>query len=372
MAGTIPSFRLKEVIFWDHPHHDTCWAITKGADKKIYVGVCCEYTGGQSACLYVYDPVVQQARFLFDLAEVTGEDNRSGYATQGKIHFSLCPAQSGEIYGATHCTTPPYQEKIWNPYTMWGNSLRKFPGAHLWCYHPTTGKVEDFGIIFPYQGIPLLILEEKEKRLYGVTYPLAHFFSCNLQGRDLQDYGRISIFYPLSIFKDKAGNIYIPTSTGKIIQFNRQKKRLLDTKARIPPPPWSWSDHRKVWPCDAITTPSDQAYLVPYSYAGLFRFDLSTFKITELDLGLKNLNKWQSAVKALALDKKGRLYYTILTPKTTFLLCRNLKTDRIEVLGELLIDGYPTRQWRAVAGEKGEIYFARVDAKPTSLIIYYP
>ena len=200
--------KWEAVEFPEHPQHDTIWSITLGHDDQVYLGLCLEGKGGGVAQVYRYDTNARQLQHLADMGEVTGEAADSGHATQGKIHFSLCHATDGKLYGATHCTTPPMGQRIWSPLTMWGDPVMSFPGGHIFRYDTHTGESVDFGPIFPNDGIPYLTLDEERERLYGVTYPKAHFFRTDLVGRNVVDYGRVSSWYPISMVFDETGNLW--------------------------------------------------------------------------------------------------------------------------------------------------------------------
>jgi hypothetical protein len=146
----IPSLdpaQWEEISFPDHPDIDTIWTIVLGQDQNVYLGLCLEGHGGGIAQAYQYDTQARAARHLADMEEVTGESVDNGHATQGKIHFSLCHASDGKLYGATHCTTPPMGESIWHPLSMWDDPDRSFLGAHIFRHDLHTGETVDFGVI---------------------------------------------------------------------------------------------------------------------------------------------------------------------------------------------------------------------------------
>ena len=178
------------ITFPDFPEHETIWAIAGDDRGRVHVAVCCELTGGGTVQLYCYETATGELHHALDVAVAIGEHPDDGHASHGTILFALCPATDGWVYAATHCTTPPRGDASWDAKAMWGHPQKSFSGGHLFRYRPETGECQDFGILYPNQGIPALILDEGLGRLAGVTYPAARLFVVDADGGSFTDLGR--------------------------------------------------------------------------------------------------------------------------------------------------------------------------------------
>ena len=361
--------------FDEHPLHDTIWAITMGHDGQVYIGLCLEGRGGQVAQLYVYETAQQRLRCLADMGRVTGEPPDSGHATQGKIHFSLCHARDGNLYGATHCTTPPIGHTVWSPLSMWGDPSMGFPGGHIFRHNTRTGEIVDFGVITPNEGIPYLVLDEERERLYGITYPGARFFRTDLAGRDFRDYGRVSSWYPLSMIFDEVGNLYTSDTKSRLIKYDVARDELVFFSTRPYAPPWN-TDARFSWITDMCTGPDGWVYGLTYSNDHLFRFDPRQESPEIEDLGPGLPEAPGGTLRCMVADGKGSIYY-LATPHPT--ARRDTALVRYDVAGNtrtpvssLVIDGEHYFAWRGVCGPDGTLYLATVGRVPCCLLIYRP
>lgn len=363
------------VPFKDHPAHDSMWSMTRGADGNIYVGLCCEHTGGGIAQLYRYNVRKRRLEHCADMAEVTGEPAGNGHAAQGKIHFSLCPSSGGKIFGSTHCTTPPSGHRFWNAYGMWGDPALNYPGGHIFQYDPRTGITEDFGVIFPNEGIPYLLLDEERKRLYGITYPKAHFFRVNLQGRGLVDYGRVSSWYPLAMAFDSGGSIFTSDTNSRLIKYDVKRDQVVFFKSAPYAHPWNRS-RRFSWISNLIMAEDGKMYGTHYCNDHLFRFDPSDERPQFEDLGPGAPDAACQMLRALVPDNKGHIYY-MAYPQGEFdveqpLFVRyTIRNGGKEVLGALEVHGNIVSSWLGVCDRSGNMYF-KGKGRIICLAIYRP
>ncbi|MBU0714462.1 MAG: hypothetical protein KJ964_03770 [Verrucomicrobia bacterium] len=365
----------ESVVFPEHPQHDTIWTITMGHDAQVYIGLCLEGRGGGVAQLYMYDTKARRLQHLADIGRVTGEPPDSGHATQGKIHFSLCHARDGKVYGATHCTTPPIGVPIWSPFTMWGDPVMSFPGAHIFRYDTKSREAVDFGVITPHEGIPYLMLDEKRKCLYGATYPKAHFFRTDLAGRDFKDYGRISSMYPIAMIFDSTGNLYTSDVTSRLIKYDVKQDRLrfFDTRPYVEP--WNQSGACS-WITDMCQGPDGFIYGLTYSNDHLFRFDPRRDEpaIEDLGPGLDDIPA--VFLRCMTADHSGHIYYTVNQKRNqsdgNILARYHVATGKKEVIGLMELNGQGNFPWRVVCDPAGTLYFACVQRIPVNILIYRP
>jgi hypothetical protein len=358
------------VPFSEFPKHDTIWSMTLGADGHVYIGLCCEHTAGGIAQLYRYHVSKRRLEYCADMAKVTGEDPGDGHATQGKIHFSLCPASDGTIFGTTHCTTPPVGHKYWNAYGMWGDPVHNYPGGHIFQHDPHRKKTVDFGIIFPNEGLPYLLLDERRQYLYGVTYPRAHFFRANLQGRALVDYGRISSWYPLAMVFDNAGNIFTSDTNSRLIKYDVRQDRLYFFDSAPYAQDWNHS-RRFSWISNLLLAEDGNIYGTHYSNDRLFRFNPRARRPSFEDLGPGLPDMGCSMLRALIPDSAGHIYYTACAPEGRFLIRYTIHSGRKECLGLLRVRGKNIQSWMGVCDRAGNIYL-KAGNRPVSLAIYRP
>jgi len=345
------------------------WSMARGADGHVYLGLCLEGSGGGVAQLYRYNVTARKLEHLLDMGEVTGEPADNGHAAQGKIHFSLCPVSDGTIYGATHCTTPPKGHKYWNPYGMWDDPFHSFRGAHIFHYDPRTGKAVDFGIIYPNEGLPYLLLDETRGRLYGITYPKAHFFRLNLACRDLVDYGRVSSWYPIAASFDTRGNLFLGDTNSRLLKYDVAQDRLVFFDSAPYSHPWN-SSMRYSWLCNLDRADDGRIYGTHYMNDHVYRFDPEQETPVFEDLGPGLPDSPARQVRALVPDGHGHLYYVVMG-NGNILVRYTIKTGEREVLGRLQVGGADFWSWLSVLDRDGNLYMMG-PRNPMSLAIYRP
>ncbi|MFA5866240.1 MAG: hypothetical protein WC975_16330 [Phycisphaerae bacterium] len=368
--------KWEQVIFTEHPQHDTMWTMIRGHDGHIYIGLCLESRGGGVAQLYKYDTKEHRLIALADMGEVTGELPDSGHATQGKIHFSLCHARNGnKIFGATHCTTPPMGHPIWSPFSMWGDPVMNFPGGHIFSHDIQSGITTDFGVIVPNEGIPYLMLDENRGYLYGVTYPRAHFFRTDLVGRHFKDYGRISGMYPISMIFDTDGNLFTSDSSSRLIKYDVSQDRIRFLGVKPYCQPWNLTGYAS-WITDMGHGTDGFIYGCSYSNDHLFRFDPKQEEPVIEDLGPGLEDRPSRNLRCIVADHKGHFYYTanpMLDSRANNVLVRyNIASRKKELIGIMSLNGKHYYPWRAVCMPDNTIYFACIHGSPPSMLVYHP
>jgi len=366
--------KLDYFTFYEHPENDTSWALSMGIDKKVYIGLCMEFTSGGIAQLYNFDTEKEKLNHLADIAEITGDDPASGRATQGKIHFSLCPASDLKMYGSTHATTAPVGEPFWDPYSMLNDGYKYFEGAHLYYYDSKNYDVVDYGVIVPRQGVPLLTLSEGAERFFGVTYPLAHLFVCNMKGRGIIDLGKVSEHYPISMVNYKDKYIFTSDSYGQIIKVDAKKLKVDYTGVFLSHP--NWSDGRLTgWMCDSVVGPDDSVYCCGYLNNRLMRFWPEGDEVRFEDLGYpleEPIDANIIRILALSFDTNSNLFHILATDKGSYMMSYNIGQGIIKNHGLMKKDGLNATGWRSAIDEKGRVYFADVGNIPVNLWRYDP
>lgn len=374
MNKTMDSKKLDYFTFTGHPENDTCWAQKMGMDKKVYIGLCMEFTSGGIAQLYNFDTEKEKLTHVLDIAKITGDFPESGRATQGKIHFSLCPTKDLKMYGSTHATTAPLNDPFWDPYAMLNDGYKYFDGAHLYCYDSVSGDIVDFGVIIPRQGVPLLVLDENSGRFFGITYPLAHLFTCDMRGRDLIDLGKVSEHYPISILHYDNENIFLTDNDGRVIRINPKTLKVTFTDTFLVHP--EWSDGRLLgWMCDSTVGPDKKIYCGGYLSTRIMRFWPEGNKIILEDLGYpleEKIDANMIRLLAFTFDKAGNLFHILATDQGSFMMSYSLKDKTIKNHGLMIKDGIKATGWRADIDDKDRIYFADVGNIPVNLWRFDP
>jgi hypothetical protein len=381
---TIPDDRVVCRSFDALPRHDTLWDMCLTPDDTAYFGVCVEFTGGMSAWLCSYRRDTDRIEYLADMAEVTGEPNDSGHATQGKIHFSLCAAADGAVYGATHCTTAPQGETVWNPFTMYADPVRCYPGGHLFRYDPRARQTADLGILIPHEGVRVMVMDAERKILHGTTYPKCHYFVYDLNKRRLTDLGRFGAIHQLALFIDRQGNGYTTDNFGRLVRCEAGSWRLRTLDAQIPHAPFRRGENNIL-----LTTARDPAtdlwYGITYSVERrLFCFDPATGRMRDLGMGY-GMQDDPCGLElvypgGLTVGRDGLLYYTLTETVTDPDNKRGHLIRHDPARNEAVDFGVVAPQGRVFSGHSchgktdsaGVMYFTQNSAKPPRFYMYLP
>jgi len=359
------------------------WDLAMAPDDTLYIAACGEYSGGMSAWLCSYHHRTDRIEYLADLAEVTGEPNDSGRATQGKIHFSLCVAGDGRIYGATHCTTPPKGDPTWPPITMYTDPVRSFPGAHLFVHDPRGRETRDLGILIPREGIRVMVLDRKRNLFHGTTYPKCHYFVYDLEKRKLTDLGRFGCMHQLALFLDDEGNGYTTDNFGRMIRCEAGGGRLRALNSQLPHAPFRRGEHNIMF--QAVPHPrTGRIYGATYDVdARLFCYDPK--RDVMRDLGTGYGRQYIPDILSgpypggLVFGPDGCLYYVICErdwdgPGTRrgHLIRYDTERETAEDLGVFAVGGavYSGRSCHGKADRAGNLYFAENSATPPRFAIY--
>ena len=367
--------RGEAIPFADFPDHETIWAIAAGPGPHIQVAVCCENTGGGTVQLYSYDTRSRTMRLALDVARAIGEDPADGHACHGKVHFALCPARDGWVYAATHCTTPPLGDDIWDARKMWNHPRKSFSGGHMFRYRPDTGACEDFGVLFPNQGIPALVLDETVGRLAGLTFPGARLFVIDCDGTGFEDLGRVSADYPLCLAIDGQGCAWTSDTYGYVIRVDLAGKTFDLLPSRFPTPQGAVGMAANM--CDVVAGPDGFMYCTTYNLPNLFRFrPVPDGPIDIEDLGPFLPGSDARVARGLVFGPDGFLYacaYSPYDPADRPRLGRfDPASGRGTEIGSLDMGGAPRRYWRAALGADGRVYAGECGRRPVSLLIFDP
>ncbi|MDD5484017.1 MAG: hypothetical protein PHP98_10300 [Kiritimatiellae bacterium] len=377
--------KIKAIRFGKLPLHDACWSLITGRDNRIYVGVCGELTGGLSVYLVSYDPKTERTDYLVEVAATVGIPSDNGHATQSKIHYCLLAGDDGLLYGATHCTGAPLGDPIWRPWHCWYNPAKTFDGAKIFCYDPARDKVVFTDTVLSKEGSRCMALNQKAKKLYGISYPKNHFFVYDLASRRTEDFGRIGSINPQAIFLDVQNNAYTTDDYGYLLKFDAQRQKLHQLSVKLPRSPFRDGFHNVLY--DAVLSPDGKSVFgVSWNFgAHLFRYDFDEGPEGRIcDLGLpygpdrdywKNMTSDHAGGLVFGFDKM--LYYAVnfywKEPVETHLIRFHPEKQIREDLG-IIAEGNCKANYiaRGAADIYGNLYFADAGVRPTKVFKYTP
>jgi sugar lactone lactonase YvrE len=221
-------------------------------DGKIYGG-----TTGYKANLFVFSP---GHNIVFPLGTVPNEES---------IYHSLVVSSNNSIYfGTTRNVDRNYHpgEEFARGTDSYYKSVtvqilqdfQAYPGGHLYRYDPTSTKIsflqEDFridkpaalidlGIPVPHEGIYTLLLDEKGKALYGISFPGGHLFKHDIDTGKSTVLAALNQITPMErylpviskvLVEDKAGRIYANSDYGYLVRYDPLKGTLETLNVRLP------------------------------------------------------------------------------------------------------------------------------------------
>ncbi len=344
--------RLDYRVFPGLHRMDGIWAaLLAGSDGKIYVGVA--YHGGGGHLIY-YDSKTDRVQDVGDLNMLTGEaDLRRG--PQSKIHSKFGEGADGRIYFATHAG-------------YWFNKARVgtkegYPGSHWMAFDPKTGRVENFGLGVPNQGVNTGNYDPLFNRIYGLSNPRAEFVYYDVATRRTVNKGRVNNFESIcrTLGVDDRGNVYGSFGAGGVFKYDPRTDVLRELSVRVPIREKGVSlgrDYDKsetAWRTVVWDKQTRKFYGVEESASILFSFDPEAGPDGEIRRlgqlcapGFENKREVPYATLSLALGHDRKLYYAAAGREFDYassegmgvsrLLTYDLKTGKTEDLGEMVLE----------------------------------
>ena len=385
---TIPALggTVERVVFDCLPAHDSTWGLCTSVDGAIYPAACGESTGGLSVFILRYDPLKRRTDYLVECSPALGQPPDDGRATQSKIHYCLLPSAEGLLYCSTHASGAPVGHPGWGPMHTWDDPDVRFPGAHIFTLDPVSCKIDDFGIGPQREGSRCLALDEKRRKLYGITWPRNHLYVYYIDERRYVDMGRIGDINPQAIWLDRDGNAYTTDDYGRFLRIDGETNEIVGLRTRCP---HEW--YRHGWhnvPYDVVPAPDwSCVYGCDWGYEShIWRFDPydgPDGSVQDLGraLGPRDL-KTDSAlehhnVRGLVFGADGKLYFTMRIPHQgrmpQHLARLDVKTLEREIVAVLEFgDHQPSAIASAAPDFYGNLYFAGAGGTPTCMYVYRP
>ena len=164
---------------------DSYNGVTAASDGKIYY-VICAHKIDVGAQMFSYDPATDKVTHLADLTEASGEKGLKS-VPQGKSHVNFYE-HNGKLYFATHMgyyQVVDGKELVGVPPA----GYKPYPGGHFLGYDMATGKIEKLASAPVGEGIITMAMDKRRERLFGLTWPSAHFLVYDLMKKEMKDYG---------------------------------------------------------------------------------------------------------------------------------------------------------------------------------------
>jgi len=378
LVASAASAQSMKTVVLDHrvfPHlaaMDGNWAaLLAASDGKVYAGLA--YHGGDGHMIY-YDSRADRVVDVGDLTRLAGESGLHR-GPQSKIHAKFGEGRDHRIYFGTHAG-------YWWNYARFATK-EGYPGAHWMAYDPAAGRVEDFGLGVPNEGVNTGAYDPLFNRIYGLTHPRGHFVYYDVASHRTVDKGRVnnweSICRTLGI--DDEGNVYTSFGAGQILRYDPRTDTLRELSVRVPIRPKGISLGRDYYKSETAwrTVVWDKAtrrfYGVDESATLLFSFDPKAGRDGEVrELGQLCIPEFKGrrdvpyATLSLTLGHDRKLYYGAAGREFDYggseaaaaahLITYDLNTGRTEDLGEMrLSDGRKVLGTNAAdTGPDGTIY----------------
>lgn len=377
---------IEYVRFDKLPTHDSTWGLCTGFDGNIYIAACGEITGGLSVFILRYLPQERKLEYMIEVGPELGEPPDNGHATQSKIHYCLIPGSDGLLYCATHASGPPAGDPVWRPWNCWDDKTRCFPGSFIFTYDPVKNKITNLGIGPKKEGTRAMALDEKRKKIYGITWPRNHLYVFYIESREYKDIGRIGDINPQAIFLDRHGNAYTTDDYGYILKCDAETNEIIKYRIQCP-----HEHYRHGWhnvPYDVVPAPDRSCfYGTDWGYESrIWRYNPYEGKegIIE-DLGRafgppefktdSSLQEWQVRGLVFGIDKQ--LYFTMKCgwekEQETWIIKLHPETLKREKVCSLTFGKHAPR---AIASSTpdfyGNLYFADAGTNPTGMYVYRP
>lgn len=282
-------------------------------------------SGRDQSYLFFYNRYINKVRPLGKIANSKG------------VYHGLLEGKNGEIYIGTGLNMfaplkltkdfPVEHEAVEKQ--LWKDILAPYngyEGGHIYRYDPKAGDVErytnddstpleDLGIPVPGETIYAMTFNTLKTKIYGLTYPNAHFFIFDLESRETQDLGDIlekKVYngperhwrtVPRALYCSPSGYVYTSGDNGIIVRYNTATGKIEPTWMRLPAELW---EGLKSWDYPVVERfATDQKGNV---YAGtsdgfLIRLDMNNEET--IVLGKPRV---QRRIRAMEVGKDNRLY----------------------------------------------------------------
>ncbi len=356
------------------PGESAVTSLVIGEDGCLYGG-----TSGKRAHLFVLDP---KWGHVFPLGHLPGEVS---------IFHSLAASPDGSIFIGTSLINQGRTEERGRDVLA---RYENYPGGHIFKFDPKQERkgrkrmqtpdpnrllpfMSDLGIAIQGEGIVCLIAGKDE--LYGVTFPLGHFFVTSLKTGKTIDKGKIcgpplneepfrSI--PRCLQIDTRGRVWGAGDYGALFHYDPKGGKIVHhAELRLP----SELGREFKTLIDAVVLSPEGLIYGGTSDGFIFRFDPEAKKISNLGKPM-----WQYRIRGLAFSRDGDLYGVGGEPGSAArLFVYRTAEGTYENLGLLDVNRSPYYAWLGfeaetmVTGQDGTIFIGET-GRNSHLFILYP
>ena len=346
-------------------------ALFAASDGKVYAGLAHHGAGGH---LVYYDSKTDRVVDVGNLNRITGQEFLLR-GPQSKIHAKFGEGKDGRICFGTHGGN------------FWGlarlGTKDGYPGSQWMAFEPTTGTTENFGLAIANEGMVTGAYDPLLHRIYGMSWPSAHFLWYDVKIRQTGDMGRINNWESVcrSLGIDDRGDVHGSFGNGQIFRYDPRANRIRALGLRLPIREKGISlgrDYDKSetgWRALAWDNETGRFYGVEESASILFSFDPhkgeegEVVRLGQMGVpGMEDSREAAFATPAFTLGKDRKLYYAAAREfdygvnskgGVSHLITYDLINGRIRDLGEMrLDDGRRVIGSNAAStGPDGTIYF---------------
>lgn len=218
-------------------------------------------SGRTNSYLFFFNRYINKVRPLGQIANATG------------VYHTILEGKEGEIYIGTGLNMfapirltkdfPVYYEAIEKElFNDICKPYKDYEGGHLYRYNPEPDDrtrysgdmktpIEDLGIPVPGQTVYAMAMNNEKTKIYGITYPYAHFFIFDLETKKTEDLGeflKYRVFsgpertwrsVPRALYCDpKTDFVYTSGDNSMIYRYRPGASELERTNMRIPGDHW--------------------------------------------------------------------------------------------------------------------------------------
>lgn len=365
-------------------------ALVTAASGRVYGA-----TSGKRAGLFLYDRATNKVRPLGRIGDAQGvhhalvEDADGRLYVGGGLNVLAEPGLTQDFPGGFRAIEDQLWKDIVAPY-------KDYAGGHVYRYDPATSDsearlsvepcpVEDLGIPVAHNGIYALALDRRSRTLYGLSYPDARLFACDLRKGTLHDCGPLltrKVFsgpertwrsLPRAMWCAADGRVYTSGDGGLIVVYDPATKKVVPTTMRIPGEYWeAWNYYGH----PVVEQLVEHRGRVWGSTSDGFLFEMDVARQTLANLGKPRVSR---RVRAMAVGPDERLYlvcgqFQEPCKLYSFDLARR---GGFQDLGVLAVDRSPYYAKRAyqfdamTTGIDGTLFIGESDRRG-SLFLFFP
>ena len=282
-------------------------------------------TSGKQSYLFVYDRYINKVRPLGQLPNTSG------------VHHTMVEDKEGNIYVGTGLNLldeipltkdipgghRQIETQLWQDVQAYhqdfeGGRIYKFDtqrNSETVALPEDAAQVENLGSVAAKNSIYAMTIDKERSIIYGITYPYAHFFSFNLQSKQMKDHGVLvdTLVYsgperswrsvPRALLCLKDGKVLTAGNDGLITLFDPGTGKLEPTMLRIPGEYWESWNYTGFPVVEQLLQDSKDMIWGSTSDGFIFKLDLENQIIT--DLGKPRVAR---RMRAMTLGADNNLY----------------------------------------------------------------